>query len=64
MRAMGYDSRCYDLAEVFLDGEEADEATKARLAQAIQDAIEDWLADRRRHPPGAALAGDGGEEDG
>ena len=42
--AMSYDSRCYDLAEIFM----ADEAHKseratAALAQKIQDTIEDFL---------------------
>jgi hypothetical protein len=39
-----FDSRCYDLAEVFLSevGEETEE-NKQELAQHIQDVIEDWL---------------------
>ena len=44
---MAFDSRCYDLAEVFLPPD-ASEEDKTRLSQAIQDAIEDWLLDRER----------------
>jgi hypothetical protein len=62
---MSYDTKCYDLAEAFLsefaDGTPAPSATIAkhapRLAQAIQDTIEQELADidaynvmRERHP--------------
>ncbi len=39
---MSFDSRCYDLAEVFLP-DNATEQVKNELAQAIQDAIEDFL---------------------
>jgi hypothetical protein len=42
----GYDSRCGDLAEVFLEDEHGTEAEIAELAQCIQDAIEDWLEGR------------------
>jgi Mn-dependent DtxR family transcriptional regulator len=44
---MSYDPKCYDLAESFLQDhpgypkEAADD-----LAQAIQDAIEEWFEDR------------------
>ena len=42
---MAYDSRCYDLAEVFLADEPAlqTENKKAALAQTIQEAIETWI---------------------
>jgi hypothetical protein len=44
----GYDEKCYELAEHFLDGElngseESEQASKQSLAQAIQDAIELWF---------------------
>ena len=45
---MAYDSKCYDLAEVFLDGigSQADTDKHApELAQGIQDYIEDFLSD-------------------
>jgi len=40
-----FDGRCYDLAEIFLEGTCNTEKNKYRLAQAIQDAIEDELKD-------------------
>lgn len=42
---MGYDSRCYDLAVLFLsDSPEKDtEANRDELAQHIQTEIEDWI---------------------
>jgi len=42
-----YDSKCYDLAESFLEDqvESATDLQKGRLAQAIQDCIEDWIED-------------------
>jgi hypothetical protein len=51
---MGYDSRCYDLAEVFVEpdklnaGADAAERVKDELAQVIQSAIEDYLEDVQR----------------
>jgi hypothetical protein len=46
MSGKGYDSRCGDLAEVFLEDEHGTEAEVAELAQCIQDAIEDWFEAR------------------
>lgn len=44
---MSYDSRCSDLAEVFLaDESDVTPADIADLAQTIQTAIEDWLGSR------------------
>lgn len=42
---MGYDSRCYDLAAVFLSDspEKNTEANRDELAQHIQDEIEGWI---------------------
>lgn len=42
---MAYDSKCFDLAQYFLgcEGDDGDD-TQASLAQAIQDAVEDWIA--------------------
>ena len=41
---MAFDSRCYDLAEVFLaDKPNANEQDRDSLAQAIQDAVEHWF---------------------
>ena len=43
---MAYDSKCYDLAEQFLqDIKYLAIYEKADLAQVIQDAIEDWMAE-------------------
>jgi hypothetical protein len=39
-----YDSRCLDLANVFLEDEPTLAQYDQELAQAIQDAIEDWIA--------------------
>jgi hypothetical protein len=49
---MAYDSRCYDLAEIFLldEPELASEVNTKELAQAIQDAIENFIADAKRYP--------------
>ncbi len=45
---MSYDTKCYELAEYFLEDHfapnEAPEATKREMAQAIQDGIEMLLA--------------------
>jgi hypothetical protein len=48
-----YDSRCYDLAEVFLSDEEGlnTDHAKAHLAAHIQEAIEseiEWMRDRKQ----------------
>jgi hypothetical protein len=41
---VNYDDACYDLAALFLDTEQAaTELDRDTLAQAIQDAIEDWF---------------------
>jgi vacuolar-type H+-ATPase subunit E/Vma4 len=43
---MSYDPQCWELAQHFLpDG--ATVRLKNELAQAIQDAIEDWLTEER-----------------
>ena len=42
-KIMSYDQRCYDLADHFLPKYEGDQRDK--LAQHIQDAVEDWLMD-------------------
>jgi hypothetical protein len=44
---MGYDQKCYDLAEAFLDDtpEINTTANTERLAQLIQDTIEDEIGD-------------------
>lgn len=44
-----YDSRCYDLAEVFLEDEAGTVSTNQceQLAAHIQTAIEDWLEENR-----------------
>ncbi len=40
---MSFDSRCYDLAEIFLLDEPKLRVKTNQLAQAIQDAIEIWI---------------------
>ena len=42
---MGYDSRCLDLAEQLLESINPTELEKIDLAQIIQDAIENWMAE-------------------
>lgn len=58
---MAFDSKCEELAEAFLEGEPGDTrqaaADRASLAQAIQDAVEAWFADREvRAAPGLSDA--------
>lgn len=38
-----FDAKCYGLAEYFLPAD-ASEGMKDALAQAVQDAVEDWLS--------------------
>lgn len=40
---MTYDEKCFELAEHFIPNGSDDE--KEKLAQAIQDAIEDWVSE-------------------
>lgn len=40
---MSYDTKCYDLAEAFLDDEPHLKAKTGELAQLIQTTIEDWI---------------------
>lgn len=56
---MSYDTKCYDLAEAFLEDEPAlnNESHRKALAQEIQNAIESFIEDARRNyeppdPPG------------
>jgi len=46
---MAYDSKCLSVAEYFL-GSIREAADEASLAQAIQDAVEDWFAAREPRP--------------
>ncbi len=46
---MPFDSKCYDLAKSFC--EDLPRVPVARLAQTIQDAIEDFLQDEDNFPP-------------
>ncbi len=50
---MAYDSDCYELAEKFLDDDDEGHTDKqtGELAQAIQDAIENWFVGRKSKPP-------------
>lgn len=59
MTVRNYDSRCYDLAEVFLSDEPHLNTDRRRheLALLIQSAIEDWIAHEQSNyeppdPPG------------
>lgn len=49
---MSFDEKCFDLAGLFLGDEPAlfSERNKRRLAQAIQDTIEDWIATEKEEP--------------
>lgn len=40
---LNFDPRCYSLAEIFLDGEDASESDIIELAQSIQDTVEHWI---------------------
>lgn len=40
---MAYDTKCYDLAEAFLEDESHLKAKVGELAQLIQTTIEDWI---------------------
>jgi hypothetical protein len=42
-----YDSKCYDLAEHFLQDDPAKQAVAGELAAHIQRAIEDWFEENR-----------------
>lgn len=57
----GCDTKCYDLAEAFLEDEPTlqSEHKKKALAMAIQDTIEGWIDWERDHA--AALASHKGE---
>ena len=47
---MSYDKKCWRLAKDFLDDEHdlnIDKRDTHELAQTIQDAIEEWIANRR-----------------
>ncbi len=51
---MAYDEKCEELAEYFLEGvtgePEPTEVEKQSLAQAIQDAVENWFSGRKAVP--------------
>ena len=44
---MSYDVKCEELAKAFLEPELDSDPNIMSLAQAIQDAIEDWLEEHR-----------------
>jgi len=46
---MSFDRSCLDLAMVFLEDEPFLEPLADDLAQTIQDAIEQWFAEKKRH---------------
>jgi len=53
---MSVDPKCYELAEAFLADEDPEirtAATTFKLAQAIQDCIEDWLGTSREKANGS-----------
>lgn len=45
-RTSTYDTKCYELAEHFLEGSNETEYERQALAFHIQNAIEDWLTGR------------------
>jgi hypothetical protein len=65
---MSYDDKCYDLAEAFLSDEPLagfnTDARCGKLAQAIQNAIEDFLAiERDNYEPPDVPGWEGGFAD-
>lgn len=57
-RGYSYDSECERLAEHFLqDRPTAYPLVKRELAQAIQDAVENWFAEREEPRDGEAWSG-------
>lgn len=50
-----YDAQCEELAEHFLSDETHDHEHVQKLAQTIQDAIEDWLREAEAVGEGDAL---------
>jgi hypothetical protein len=56
-----YDEKCEDLAEYFLVGTTHDPEHVRKLAQTIQDAIEDWMLELERGASPVAGGGEGGE---
>ena len=46
-----YDERCEDLAEYFLSDKQHDDEQLQKLAQTIQDAVEDWLLEKEEPKP-------------
>jgi hypothetical protein len=55
---MAYDTKCFDLAEAFLEDEPTlqTENKKKALAQTIQTAIEEWIIWERDHAAAASVA--------
>ena len=48
-KKLSFDSKCYDLAEHFLEDEPTldNEDARNELAQEIQEAVESWIIDQR-----------------
>lgn len=44
---MAYDPKCYELAEYFMPSDPKLERLRSEMAQAIQDAVEDFLQGER-----------------
>jgi hypothetical protein len=52
---MAFDTRCYDLARIFLaETPNTQEQDKDSLAQAIQDAVENWFFEHEAKPLSAS----------
>ena len=61
---MSYDTKCWELAEYFLEDEKrVTEKIRTKLAQTIQDAIEDFLNDAENFPPPEPMFDTGRERD-
>jgi hypothetical protein len=60
----GFDEKCYELAKEFLsdDPDLNNEVNRDKLAQSIQDTIEDEIADLRAHPARPAQPSQGTSE--
>ena len=48
---MAFDTKCYELAEYFTEEALVPERTLERLAQTLQDTIDDFLGDEDNFPP-------------
>jgi hypothetical protein len=61
---MSYDTKCGELADCFLEDEKrVTDKIRTKLAQTIQDTIEDFLNDAENFPPPEPMFDTGRERD-